>query len=101
MLVHNKCEGQASELELDDDALRSFGDKGENSGFRVTKGSHDEAMDFVRTQTSELTEYAPGKYVGKNSRGVEFRVYPKPLDNYTSIRINGVSHLKGIKFEWS
>ena len=101
LLVHNKCEGQASELELDDDALRSFGDKGKNSGFRVTKGSHDEAMDFVRTQTSELTEYAPGKYVGKNSRGVEFRVYPKPLDNYTSIRINGVSHLKGIKFEWS
>ncbi len=28
-------------------------------------GSHDDAMRFVQSQTDGLTEFAPGKFVGK------------------------------------
>lgn len=101
VLVHNKCMAdQVNASELSDDALRNIGAKGKNSGFRVLKGSHDDAMSFVRSQTTELNEYAPGKYVGYNSRGIGFRIYDQPTKNYTSIRISGVPGLKGIKFLW-
>ncbi len=104
VLVHNMCQKNNS-IELTDEELRNFGEPGKNSGFRVINGSHEDAMSFVHSQTNGLTEYAPGKYVGYNSRGVEFRIYarstvPKPYTPYTSIRINGVSGLKGIKFIW-
>ena len=95
VLVHNLCGA-----ELSDDALRSFGTKGNTSGFRVTKGTHTDAMNFVKSQTNGLTEYAPGKFVGYNSRGTEFRIYQRVLNDYTSIRIKGVPGLKGIKFLW-
>lgn len=98
MLVHNKCDTNSPELS--DDELRNYGNKGINSGFRTVNGSHDDAMTFVKSQTGPLKEYAPGKYVGYNSRGIEFRIFPKPLDNYSSIRISGVPGLKGIKFLW-
>ena len=101
VLVHNKCMAdQVNAGELSDDALRNIGTKGRNSGFRVLKGSHDDAMSFVKSQTKGLNEYAPGKYVGYNSRGVSFRIYDQPAKNYTSIRISGVPGLKGIKFLW-
>ena len=102
--VHNMCQGEksASTLnhELSDVELKNFGQNGKNSGFRQTLGTHQQTIDFVKSQTNALTEYAPGKFVGYNSRGIEFRIYPKVLNNYTSIRINGVSGLKGIKFIW-
>lgn len=86
--------------ELTDEQLRSFGQPGDNNGFRVINGTHDDAINFTESQTQGLTEYAPGKYVGYNSRGVEFRVYPRCGYNYSSIRINGVKGLKGIKVAW-
>ena len=102
--MHNMC-GQLETTELSDDALLNFGEPGRNKGFRVINGSHDDAMNFVRSQTQSLTEYAPGKFVGYNSRGVEFRVYarpvvPAPYTAYTSIRIAGIKGLYGIKFIW-
>ena len=97
VLVHNRC---GTSYELSDNQLRNFGHKGKTSGYRVTHGSHENAMDFVLTQTNGLIEYSPGKYVGYNSRGVEFRIYPRSGYTYTSIRINGISGLKGIKFIW-
>ena len=97
VLVHNRC---GTSYELSDNQLQNFGHKGKTSGYRVTHGSHENAMDFVLTQTNGLIEYSPGKYVGYNSRGVEFRIYPRSGYTYTSIRINGVSGLKGIKFIW-
>lgn len=104
VLVHNRC-GQLETTELSDDALLNFGEAGRNKGFRVINGSHDDAMNFVRSQTQSLVEYAPGKFVGYNSRGVAFRVYarpvvPAPYTAYTSIRITGVKGLNGIKFIW-
>lgn len=99
-LVHNANCGSSGSTELSDEALRNFGKKGYNSGFRITNGTHDDAMQFVKSQTKTLTEYSPGKYMGQNSRGVVFRVYPKVQNQYTSIRIQGVEHLKGIKFIW-
>ena len=104
VLVHNRC-GQLETTELSDDALLNFGEAGRNKGFRVINGSHDDAMNFVRSQTKSLVEYAPGKFVGYNSRGVAFRVYarpvvPAPYTAYTSIRITGVKGLNGIKFIW-
>ena len=99
VFVHNKCLADQID-ELSDDALRQIGKKGDNSGFRVLNGSHNDAMDFVRSQTKVLSEYAPGKYVGYNSRGIAFRIYDQAAKNYTSIRIAGVSGLKGIKFLW-
>ena len=99
LLVHNKCAADQIN-ELSDDALRQIGKKGDNSGFRVLSGSHDDAMNFARSQTRGLSEYAPGKYVGYNSRGVAFRIYDQPAKNYTSIRIAGVAGLRGIKFLW-
>ncbi len=85
---------------LSNDALRQFGEKGNSSGFRVVNGSHNDAMNFVRSQTNGLSEYAPGKFVGYNSNGVSFRIYAQPAKNYTSIRISGVTGLRGIKFLW-
>ena len=61
VLVHNRC---GTSYELSDNQLRNFGHKGKNSGYRVTHGSHENAMDFVLTQTNGLIEYSPGKYVG-------------------------------------
>lgn len=75
--------------ELSDGELRSFGTKGNSDGFRVTNGSSNDAMIFVRSQTQGLSEYAPGKHVGYNSRGVEFRIYDRVGYGYTSIRISG------------
>ena len=95
ILVHNSCG-----TELSDDALRNFGTAGKNKGFRVTQGTHNDALNFVRSQTNSLTEYMSGKYVGVNSRGIEFRVYARPVNSYTSIRIKGVTGLKGIKYLW-
>ena len=99
VLVHNADCGKGVK-ELSDDQLRHFGRAGKNSGFRVIDGSHDNAMQFVKSQVKGLKEFKPGKFVGYNSRGVEFRVYANHLKNYTSIRINGISGLKGIKFLW-
>ena len=99
VLVHNANCGRWME-ELSDDQLRSFGRAGKNSGFRVVDGSHNNAMQFVKSQVTGLKEFKPGKFVGYNSRRVEFRVYANYLNNYTSIRINGVMGLKGIKFLW-
>ena len=96
VLVHNRC-GE----ELSDDALKQYGEPGKSKGFRVTKGTHDEAMSFARSQTNGLSEYSPGKYYDTNSRGIEFRVYPREGYSYTSIRINGIPGLKGIKFLWN
>ena len=98
VLVHNRC--SAGSNELSDSELSCYGEPGKNSGFRVVNGSHDDAMGFVQSQTKSLTEYAPGKYVGYNSRGIEFRIYDQVQKSYTSIRINGVKGLKGIKFLW-
>ena len=100
IIVHNTNCGASNTSELSDDALRNIGQPGENSGFRVLNGTHEDAMDFVRSQTTGLTEFAPDKFMGHNSRGVLFTIFPKVLNNYTSIRINGVSGLKGIKFLW-
>ena len=86
--------------ELTDAELRTFGEPGKNQGFRQVTGTHEDAMDFVISQTKSLTEYAPGKLVGYNSRGVEFRIYARFKVSYTSIRITGVQGLKGIKFMW-
>ena len=86
--------------ELSDVELKSFGERGKNQGFRQITGTHDDAMKFVQSQTTSLQEFAPGKLVGYNSRGVEFRIFPKPNTSYTSIRITGVDGLKGIKFMW-
>ena len=96
ILVHNTCGGR----ELSKSELRSFGKPGNNQGYRVTEGSHSDAMNFASSQTNGLTEYAPGKFVGYNSQGVEFRVYSRDGYKYSSIRITGVEGLKGIKFLW-
>ena len=100
ILAHNACADKNISHELTNEELRNFGEAGKNRGFRQVKGSHEQAMDFVRMQTKSLSEYQPGKFVGYNTRGVEFRIFPKYLDNYTSIRIAGVEGLKGIKFMW-
>ena len=89
VLVHNANCGRWME-ELSDDQLRSFGRAGKNSGFRVVDGSHNNAMQFVKSQVTGLKEFKIGKFVGYNSRRVEFRVYANYLKNYTSIRINDV-----------
>ena len=99
VLVHNAACGKGRN-ELSDDQLRNFGRAGKNSGFRVIDGSHNNAMQFVKSQVTSLKEFKPGKFVGYNSRGIEFRVYANYLRNYTSIRVNGVLGLKGIKFLW-
>ena len=104
VLVHNKC-GNVGSGELSDDALRNIGRPGKNKGFRVLDGTHDDAMNFVKSQTTNLNEIAPGKFMGTNSRGTIFTVYkqltPKSFSKpYTSIRINGIKGLNGIKFIW-
>jgi RHS repeat-associated protein len=86
--------------QLSNDELKAFGRAGKNRGFRVVDGSHADAMQFVKSQTNGLFEYESGKFLGKNSNGVEFRVYKRERDGYTSIRIKGIENLNGIKFLW-
>ena len=87
----------SSQGELSNDQLKNIGSPGKNSGFRQVSGSHQDALSFVEHQTNGLYEYAPGKYVGYNSNGVEFRVYASNCNPYSSIRIHGVPGLRGIK----
>ncbi len=89
--------------ELTDYELRSFGERGHSQGFRQTVGTHDDAMEFFRSQTISYDMIESGKYLGRNSRNIIFVIYDQPatrLGAYTSIRIYGVQGLKGIKFMW-